>query len=168
MKKWHRFLPVSVLWKGAVEAAGHRYRDASCLYTLSIQDSTGGNLSADRRAHAQRYFCDMAWVQLWLIHLQAQSCIQKKKKKKPASSCDYCGKTWAHIYFSFSPQKPFTFEVCREFPRWKSLHTGLILLVLLQFIPLFVILSLRVFRSLSLSLASFPSREFPPSFCPNL
>lgn len=86
----------------------------------------------------------------------------KKKINKPASSCDYCGKTWAHIYFSFSPQKPFTFEVCREFPRWKSLHTGLILLVLLQFIPLFVILSLRVFRSLSLSLPSLPENFLPP------
>lgn len=77
MKKWHWFLSVGVLWKGAVEAAGHQYHDASCLYTLSIQDSTGGKLSADRRAHAQWYFCDMAWVQLWPIHLQARSCIQK-------------------------------------------------------------------------------------------
>lgn len=49
MKKLRWFLSVSMFWKGAAKAAGQQlwlqHRDASCLYTFSSQDSTGGDLS---------------------------------------------------------------------------------------------------------------------------
>lgn len=145
-----------------MEAAGHRYRDASCLYTLSIQDSTGGHLSADRRAHAQRYFCDMAWVQLWLIHLQAQSCIQKKKKKNPPRAATTVGKH-EHIFIFLSRHRSLSPLRCVANFHAES-HCTLASFCSFYFSSFLCLLSsLSEYLGLSLSLPSLPENFLPPS-----